>query len=86
MSVRAACQSAGGAAKPDRRLAELHTELDRERARAAAAAQILVGQVQGEAGRVATEIKSASEQLDALVRGYGRTWNNQAPSLIDRRG
>jgi len=86
MSIRAACQTGAIAVKPDHRLAELHVELDRERARAAAATQNLVGQVQGEAGRVATEIRSASEQLNALVRGYGRTWDHQAPSLIDRRG
>jgi len=86
MSLRAACQAREAAAPPDHRLAELHAELERERARTAAAAKNLAGQIPGEAGRVASEIRSASEQLDGLVRGYGRTWNSQEPSLIDRRG
>lgn len=86
MSMRAACQGEGDTARRDTRLVELHAQLDRERARAAAAAQHLVGQMQGEAGRVATEIKSASEQLSALMRGYGRSWNSPSASLIDRRG
>lgn len=86
MSVRAACQSGGVAARRDTRLTQLHADLERERSRAAAAAQNLVGQMQGEAGRVAGEIKAASEQLDALVRGYGRNWSSPTASLIDRRG
>ena len=86
MSMRAACQGAGPAVQPDHRLAELYAELDRERSRAAAVAQSVVGSMQGEAGRVATEIKAASEQLDTLVRGYGRAWNSPQPSRIDRRG
>lgn len=86
MSIRAAAQTGGPLAAPDHRLADLHAELDRERARAAAATQNLVGRMAGEAGRIATEIKSASEELDTLVRGYGKGWGTAAPQRIDLRG
>jgi hypothetical protein len=86
MSMRAACQHANASAERDTRLDEHPAALDRERSRAATAAQHLVGQMQGEAGRVATEIKSASEQLDTLLRGYGRNWSSPTRSMIDRRG
>ncbi|HEY4100153.1 MAG TPA: hypothetical protein VGM20_04665 [Gemmatimonadales bacterium] len=86
LSIRAAVQSDTATPRPDQHAVSLFAELERERAMAAAAAQNLAEQMTGEAGRVTVEMKRASEQLNAIVRGYGSRWGAPGPTLIDRRG
>jgi|CXWL01.1.fsa_nt_gi hypothetical protein len=86
LAVRAAAQPAvshGAAAHP---VAELHARVERERARAAAAARDLAALMGREAVAIAHEIADLSLQMDRAQGAYRGGGDGSSPLLIDRTG
>jgi hypothetical protein len=86
LSVRAAAQMSAARGPRAARLADLHAQVQRERAIAGNQAQILADEITRGTPVVANAIMQSGRELEVVFRGYGSVSQVSAPTMIDRRG
>jgi hypothetical protein len=86
LAVRAAAQADAHRHPAGHPIADLHAKVERERARAAAAARDLASQMEGEAVAIARQIADIGQQLGRTHDAYRGHGEAGSPLMIDRTG
>jgi hypothetical protein len=86
LAVRAAAQADAHPHAAGHPIADLHAKVERERARAAAAARDLASQMEGEALAIARQIADIGQQLGRSHDAYRGQGDAGGPLMIDRTG
>ncbi|HEY4321466.1 MAG TPA: hypothetical protein VGM77_09845 [Gemmatimonadales bacterium] len=86
LSFRVAAQTAAATGPRAARLADLHAEVQRERALAGTEAQTLAAEIGRATQGVAEQIQRSGRALETVFGGYGSGSRVSVPSLFDRRG